>query len=74
MGKMVRVVNAALGVDGRRFKDRLAEFKSATCTPNTTNVKSTKRSSQGQERDTYDRPVLFGCPLVRLVSSPLVAG
>jgi hypothetical protein len=27
-GKMVRVVNAVLGTDERRFKDRLAEFKS----------------------------------------------
>ena len=28
-GVMVRVVNAALRVEGRRFKDRLVEFKSA---------------------------------------------
>ena len=28
-GKMVRVVKAVLGVNGRRFKDWLAEFKSA---------------------------------------------
>lgn len=71
--KMVRVVKAALDVDGRRFKDRLAESKSARWTPNTAAVKSAKRSSHGQVRDTYDRPEPDSSPLVCVAGSPLGA-